>query len=100
MPRTDRTGALARPQRQGDQAASLGGTVALPCRVPDPDRKRKLESGVGYAKKTPLKCLRFEGLEEAQAYLDLSEERWADTRIDGTTKRQVAAMFTQNDRLC
>src|SRR5712692_1386392 len=69
------------------------GVVALPCRVKDPDRKGKVEAGVGHAQKTPLKGLRFESLEEAQAYLDRWEERWADTRIHGTTKRQVAAMF-------
>jgi hypothetical protein len=71
------------------------GAVALPCRVRDPDRKGKVESSVGHAKKTPLKGLRFESLEEAQAYLDRWEERWADTRIHGTTKRQVAAMFAE-----
>ncbi|HEX2666033.1 MAG TPA: IS21 family transposase [Candidatus Acidoferrum sp.] len=71
------------------------GVVALPCRVRDPDRKGKVESGVGHAKKTPLKGMRFESLEEAQAYLDRWEERWADTRIHGTTKRQVAAMFAE-----
>jgi transposase len=69
--------------------------VALPCRIRDPDRKGKVESGVGHAKKTPLKGKRFESLEEAQAYLDHWEERWADTRIHGTTKRQVAAMFVE-----
>jgi transposase len=69
------------------------GVVALPCRVRDPDRKGKVESGVSHAQRTPLKGLRFESLEEAQAYLDRWEERWADTRIHGTTKRQVAAMF-------
>ncbi len=67
------------------------GVVALPCRVRDPDRKGKVESGVGHAQKTPLKGQRFESLEEAQAYLD----RWADTRIHGTTKRQVGAMFAE-----
>jgi transposase len=71
------------------------GAVALPCRVGDPDRKGKVEAGVGHAKRTPLKGLRFESLEEAQAYLDRWEERWADTRIHGTTKRQVAAMFAE-----
>lgn len=71
------------------------GVVALPCRVRDPDRKGKVESGVGHAKKTPLKGLRFESLEEAQTYLDRWEERWADTRIHGTTKRQVTAMFAE-----
>jgi transposase len=71
------------------------GVVAMPCRVQDPDRKGKVESGVGHAQKTPLKGQRFESLEEAQAYLDNWESRWADTRIHGTTKRQVAAMFAE-----
>ncbi len=71
------------------------GAVAMPCRVRDPDRKGKVESGVGHAQKTPLKGMRFESLEEAQAYLDRWEERCADTRIHGTTKRQVAAMFAE-----
>jgi transposase len=69
--------------------------VAMPCRIKDPDRKGKVESGVGHAQKTPLKGLRFESLEEAQAHLDRWEARWADTRIHGTTKRQVAIMFTE-----
>jgi transposase len=71
------------------------GVVALPCRVGDPDRKGKVESGIGHTQKTPLKGLRFESIEEAQRYLDRWEERWADTRIHGTTKRQVAAMFAE-----
>lgn len=71
------------------------GAVALTCRVDDPDRKGKVESAVGHAQRTPLKGLRFESIEEAQAYLDRWEERWADTRIHGTTKRQVAAMFAE-----
>jgi transposase len=71
------------------------GAVAMPCRIQDPDRKGKVESGVGHAQKTPLKGLRFETLEEAQAYLDHWEQRWADTRIHGTTKRQVATMFAE-----
>jgi transposase len=71
------------------------GAVALPCRIKDPDRKGKVEAGVGHAKRTPLKGQRFESLEEAQAYLDRWESHWADTRIHGTTKRQVAAMFAE-----
>jgi transposase len=71
------------------------GATAMPCRVADPDRKGKVERSVGHAKQTPLKGLRFESLEEAQTYLDRWEERWADTRIHGTTKRQVAAMFAE-----
>ena len=71
------------------------GVVAMPCRVADPDRKGKVESGVGHAQKTPLKGMRFESPQEAQSYLDQWEANWADTRIHGTTKRQVAAMFAE-----
>ena len=69
--------------------------VPLPCRTADPDRKGKVERGVGHAKNTPLKGLRFESLDEAQSYLDHWETRWADTRIHGTTKRQVSVMFAE-----
>jgi len=69
------------------------GVTALPCRIRDPDRKGKVESGIGHTQRTPLKGLRFETIEDAQAYLDRWDARWADTRIHGTTKRQVAAMF-------
>jgi DNA replication protein DnaC/transposase len=71
------------------------GVTALPCKVRDPDRKGKVESGVAHAQKTPLRGKKFESLEEAQAYLDHWEERWADKRIHGRTKRQVAAMFAE-----
>jgi transposase len=71
------------------------GVTALPCKVRDPDRKGKVESGVNHAQMTPLKGKKFESLEEAQAYLDHWEERWADKRIHGRAKRQVAAMFAE-----
>jgi transposase len=71
------------------------GAVAMPCRIQDPNRKGKVEAGIGHTQRTPLKGLRFESLEEAQTYLDRWEARWADTRIHGTTKRQVAAMFAE-----
>ena len=59
-----------------------------------PDRKGKVESGVNHAQRA-LQGKRFESLEEAQAYLDRWEASCADTRIHGTTKRQVAAMFAE-----
>jgi transposase len=68
--------------------------TALPCRVRHPDRKGKVESGVRHAQQK-VRGLRFESLEEAQTYLDRWERRWADTRIHGTTKRQVAAMYAE-----
>jgi transposase len=71
------------------------GAVPLPCRVGDPNRKGKVESGVGHAQAPPLKGQRFESPAEAQEYLDHWETRWADTRIHGTTKRPGAAMFAE-----
>ncbi len=70
------------------------GVVALPCRVRDPNRKGKVESDVGHAQ-NKFKGLRFESPEEAQAYIDRWETNWADTRIHGTTKRQVRLMFDE-----
>ena len=70
------------------------GVVALPCRVEHPDRKGKVESAIGHTQRA-LQGLRFETLAAAQAYLDRWDARWADTRIHGTTKRQVAAMFAE-----
>jgi transposase len=68
--------------------------TALPCRVRDPNRKGKVESAVHHAQRK-LKGLRFESPEEAQTYLDRWETNWADTRIHGTTKRQVREMFEE-----
>ena len=70
------------------------GVTALPCRVRHPDRKGKVESGVRHAQHK-VRGLRFESIEHAQAYLDRWEGRWADTRIHGTTKRQVAVMYAE-----
>ena len=78
----------------GDMLAHYGVT-ALPARVGHPDRKGKVESSVGFAQKTPLAGRRFESLDEAQKFLDEWTARWADTRIHGTLKRQVAVMFAE-----
>ena len=70
------------------------GIIAMPCRVREPDREGKVESSVNYAQRR-LAGLRFEDLASAQAYVDHWESNWVDTRIHGTTKRQVAAMFEE-----
>src|SRR5437899_5225658 len=54
------------------------GAVALPCRIKDPDRKGKVESGVGHAQRA-LQGNRCESLAESQAYLDRWETGCADT---------------------
>jgi DNA replication protein DnaC len=85
------------------------GTVALPCRVRDPDRKGKVESGVGHAQKTPLKGQRFGKSHLAQAigqcaiqqgYKVLYREthilldELADAVADGTRKEYTESVAT------
>jgi len=71
------------------------GVVALPCRPYAPDLKGKVESAVGYTQRTALAGRRFESVEEQNAFLMRWNERWAATRIHGTTKRQVREMFEE-----
>ena len=66
------------------------GVVALPCRVGDPDRKGKVEAGVGHAKKTPLRGLRFESIEEAQA-ISIAGKRTGPTRAS-TVRRNAKSL--------
>ena len=46
-------------------------------------------------KRRRLKGRRFESIDEQNAFLAHWNERWAATRIHGTTKRQVRAMFEE-----
>jgi len=85
------------PELNGLYAAMLGhyGVIAIPCRPYAPDLKGKVESAVGYTQSTALKGRRFESHEEQNLFLQRWNERWAFTRIHGTTKRQVRAMFEE-----
>ncbi len=71
------------------------GVIAIPCRPYAPDLKGKVESAVGHTQATALKGRRFENIEEQNELLMRWNERWAFTRIHGTTKRQVREMFEQ-----
>lgn len=71
------------------------GIVALPCRPYAPDLKGKVESAVGHTQSTALKGRTFENIDEQNTYLLHWNERWAATRIHGTTKRQVREMFDE-----
>jgi len=66
--------------------------IAVPARVRDPDRKGKVERGVGYAQ-LRLEHRTFESLNEAQAHLDNWVATVADVRVHGTTKRVVNEHF-------
>lgn len=70
------------------------GVIGVPARVRDPDRKGKVERGVGYAQ-LRLEHRRFESLGEAQAFLDDWVKTVADVRVHGTTKRVVEQHFAE-----
>ena len=74
------------------------GTVILPTRPYMPRHKGKVESGVKYVKNNALKARRFGSLEEENRFLADWERTIADTRIHGTTKRQVNQVFEKAER--
>ena len=71
------------------------GTVILPTRVFMPRHKGKVERGVGYVKDNALKGRTFPSLEEENRFLGDWERTVADTRIHGTTKKQVLQLFKE-----
>ncbi len=74
------------------------GTVILPTKPYMPRHKGKVESGVKYVKNNALKARRFGSLEEENRFLTDWERTVADTRIHGTTKRQVGQVFEKTER--
>ena len=73
-------------------------TVVLPTRPYTPRHKGKVESGVNYVKENALKGRTFKSLAEENEFLLYWERRVADTRIHGTTKRQVGKLFEKHER--
>jgi hypothetical protein len=73
-------------------------TVILPTKPYTPRHKGKVESGVKYVKNNGLKARTFESLEEQNCFLAEWERTVADTRIHGTTKRQVGRVFHEVER--
>jgi transposase len=74
------------------------GTVILPTKPYMPRHKGKVESGVKYVKNNGLAGKQFASLAEQNEHLAEWERTWADTRIHGTTKRQVREVFEQTER--
>lgn len=69
------------------------GTVVLPTQPARPEHKGKIESGVKYAQNNALKGRTFSSLAEQNLFLTDWERRVADTRIHGTVRQQVSALF-------
>ncbi len=74
------------------------GTVLLPTKPYMPRHKGKVEGGVKYVQSNALKGRCFANLAEQNRHLRQWEARTADTRIHGTTKQQVAALFVAAER--
>lgn len=70
----------------------------LPTRPRTPRHKGKVERGVGYVKSNALRGRTFESLQAENDHLHRWEERVADTRIHGTTKRHVGTLFETVER--
>jgi transposase len=71
------------------------GTVFLPTRPYTPRHKGKVERGIDYVQENALKGRTFASLEEQNRFLLEWEQTVADTRIHGTTRRQVGKVFVE-----
>ena len=74
------------------------GTVMLPTKPYTPRHKGKVERGIDYVQDNGLKGRRFETLSAGNTHLLAWETGVADTRIHGTTRKQVGTVFEQIER--
>ena len=74
------------------------GTAILPCLPRTPQHKGKVENSVGYVKHNALAARVFDSLAAQNVFLSQWEGGVADRRIHGTTQRQVAQLFAQEQR--
>ena len=71
------------------------GTVILPTKPRMPRHKGKIERGIDYVQSNALKGRTFRSLAEQNQHLLDWERRIADTRIHGTTRKQVHLLFEE-----
>jgi transposase len=74
------------------------GVTILPTRPAMPRHKGKVERGVAYVQDNGLKGHVFDSLRAENEHLRAWEERVADKRIHGTTKKQVGQVFQEVER--
>ena len=88
---------LYEPELNSVYAATLAHyeVVADPARVRDPNRKGTVENAIGHTQATALKGRRFDSIEEQNTFLEHWETKWAASRIHGSERRQVQAMFEE-----
>ena len=70
-------------------------TVILPTKPRTPRHKGKIEAGVKYVQSNALKGRSFTSLTEQNRHLLDWETSVADTRIHGTTRKQVGKLFAE-----
>jgi transposase len=73
-------------------------TVILPTKPYTPRHKGKIEAGIKYVQNNALKGRVFQSLAEENQFLLEWENRVADTRIHGTTRQQVAQVFSTSEK--
>jgi transposase len=74
------------------------GTVILPTKPAMPQHKGKVEAGVKYAQNNAVAGRKFDSLLAQNRFLCDWEKNVADTRIHGTTRRQVGKFFEEVER--
>jgi transposase len=74
------------------------GTVVLPTKPYTPRHKGKVERGIDYVQENALKGRTFSDLTEQNEFLLRWETSVADTRIHGTTRKQVGKLFEESER--
>jgi hypothetical protein len=74
------------------------GTVILPTKPAMPRHKGKVEAGVKYAQNNAVKGRSFDSLAAQNIFLAEWERTVADTRIHGTTRRQVGKLFLEVEK--
>ena len=74
------------------------GTVILPTKPRMPRHKGKTERGIDYVQENALKGRKFSSLSEQNRHLLDWESRVADTRIHGTTRKQVRKAFEEIEK--
>lgn len=74
------------------------GIAMLPTKPYTPRHKGKVERGIDYVQENALKGRVFASLKEQNEFLLEWERGVADTRIHGTTRRQVGTLFAQIEK--
>ena len=74
------------------------GCALMPCLPRTPEHKGKTENGIRYLKGNALRGRTFPSLSAHNEFLRHWEKTVADVRIHGTTRKQVATLFAQEQK--